>query len=77
MVVFQSDALIRATLLFYPTDPKGEGMKDILFVALTLACPLGMLAMGAVAWLSTKVLPGRRGQAPTSQTGRAGAVGAE
>jgi len=46
-------------------------MRDILFIALILACPLSMLAMGAVAWLSTKILPGRKGQATRSQTGSA------
>jgi hypothetical protein len=46
-------------------------MRDILFTALILACPLSMLVMGAVGWLSTKVLPGRRDQATTSQTGSA------
>lgn len=47
-------------------------MRDVLFIALILACPLSMLAMGGTAaWLSTKVLPGRRGQAMTSQTGSA------
>lgn len=46
-------------------------MRDIFFIALILACPLSMLAMGTVGWLSTKVLPGRRGQATTSQTGGA------
>jgi hypothetical protein len=43
-------------------------MRDILSVALILACPLSMLAMGAIAWLSSKLLPGRRGRATTGQT---------
>jgi hypothetical protein len=46
-------------------------MKDILFIALILACPLGMLAMGAIAWLGARVLPGRREQA-TNQSHSAG-----
>jgi hypothetical protein len=46
-------------------------MRDVLFIALILACPLSMLAMGTVGWLWAKVLPGGRGQATTSQTGSA------
>jgi hypothetical protein len=46
-------------------------MRDIPFIALILACPLSMLAMGAVAWLSTKILPRRKRQATASQTGTA------
>lgn len=42
-------------------------MEGNLFALLLLACPLSMLAMGAVAWLTAKVLPGRREQAQTSQ----------
>jgi hypothetical protein len=47
-------------------------MKDILFIALILACPLGMLAMGAIAWLGARLLPGRREQATTNQSHSAG-----
>jgi hypothetical protein len=42
-------------------------MRDILFIALILTCPLSMLAMGAIAWLGAKLLPGRRAPATTSQ----------
>ena len=42
-------------------------MKDILFLAPILVCPLGMLAMGAAAWASGKLLPGRRDPATTHQ----------
>jgi hypothetical protein len=49
-------------------------MKDILFTALLLACPLSMVAMGAFAWVATKIRRARGGEtstgAPTTeQTG--------
>jgi hypothetical protein len=47
-------------------------MKDILFTALILACPLGMLAMGAIAWLGARLLPGLHDQATTNQSHSAG-----
>jgi hypothetical protein len=36
-------------------------MRDIPFILPLLACPLSMLAMGAVAWLATKIRPRREG----------------
>jgi hypothetical protein len=42
-------------------------MGDILFTALILACLLSMLAMGAVAWVSTRF---RRGRGSRAATGR-------
>jgi hypothetical protein len=49
-------------------------MKDILFAALLLACPVSMVAMGAFAWGATKIGRTRGGEtaagAPTTeQTG--------
>jgi len=38
---------------------------------LLLACPLSMLATGAVAWLTTKIVTGRKDQATTSQSANA------
>lgn len=35
-------------------------MEKALFILILLACPVGMLAMGAIAWFSSKVL--RRGR---------------
>ena len=46
-------------------------MGDMSFILLLLACPLSMLAMGAVAWLTTKIVPGRKEQATTSQSANA------
>jgi hypothetical protein len=46
-------------------------MRDMPFILLLLACPLSMLAMGAVAWLTTKIVPGRKEQATTSQSANA------
>jgi hypothetical protein len=46
-------------------------MRDIPFILLLLGCPLSMLAMGAVAWLTTKIVPGRKQQATTSQSASA------
>jgi hypothetical protein len=43
-------------------------MSHIPFILLLLTCPLSMLAMGAVAWIATKVRPGRAAQATTSRT---------
>jgi hypothetical protein len=43
-------------------------MKDILLTLALLACPLGMLAMGAIAWLGAWMTPGRRDRATTSQS---------
>jgi hypothetical protein len=40
-------------------------MKEILFTALILACPLGMLAMGALARVGTSVRRARGGQTTT------------
>jgi hypothetical protein len=34
-------------------------VKEILLILAVAACPLSMLAMGAVAWLATKLMPGR------------------
>ena len=42
-------------------------MRDILFTALILACPLSMLAMGALAWVSTRLRRGRRSRAATGR----------
>jgi hypothetical protein len=47
-------------------------MKDILLVLALLACPLSMLAMGAVAWASAKLDRGRREPTTTHQPGGAG-----
>jgi hypothetical protein len=47
-------------------------MRDIPFILLLLACPLSMLAMGAVAWFAAKIRPGREERQTTSRT-----VGAE
>jgi hypothetical protein len=49
-------------------------MKDILFTALILACPLSMVAMGVFAWTATKVRRARGGEttsgtSTTEQTG--------
>jgi hypothetical protein len=61
--MFQSITLFRVSL---GSKIKGRHeMKAILFVALILACPLGMLAMGVIAWLGAKLLPGRR-ELPTT-----------
>lgn len=46
-------------------------MRDIPFILLLLACPLSMLAMGAVAWLATKIVPGRKERATTRQSANA------
>jgi hypothetical protein len=46
-------------------------MSDIPFILLLLACPLSMLAMGAVAWLTTKIVPGRKEQATTRRSANA------
>jgi hypothetical protein len=46
-------------------------MKDLLLTLALLACPLGMLAMGAVAWLGARMSPGRRDRATTRQSGAA------
>jgi hypothetical protein len=34
-------------------------MRDAIFILAVLACPLGMLAMGAVAWVSGKAFGDR------------------
>ena len=44
-------------------------MKELLPIFVLLACPLGMLAMGAAAWLSAKIIPGRRQRATSEPTG--------
>jgi hypothetical protein len=46
-------------------------MKDILLTLVLLACPLGMLAMGAVAWLGARMAPGRRDRATTRHSSAA------
>jgi hypothetical protein len=50
-------------------------MRDAIFILGLLACPLGMLAMGAVAWISGKVSGGRSrssGKEPVPGTQHAG-----
>lgn len=34
-------------------------MHTTLFIIGALACPLGMFALAGIAWVSTKVFPGR------------------
>lgn len=50
-------------------------MRDILFTALILACPLSMLAMGAVARVSTRLRRGRRSPAATGKPAPTEAAG--
>jgi hypothetical protein len=42
-------------------------MRDALFTALILACPLSMLAMGTAAWVSTRLRRGRGSRAATGE----------
>jgi hypothetical protein len=44
-------------------------MEGILLLIAVLACPLGMLAMGAIAWVSGKAL-GNRSNRSEKRTGR-------
>jgi len=43
-------------------------MRDILFTALPLACPLSMVAIGVFAWAATKLRRGQRRTAATATT---------
>jgi hypothetical protein len=45
-------------------------MENILFLVALLACPLGMLAMGGIAWVSAKAFRGRSNRL-TRMTARA------
>jgi hypothetical protein len=46
-------------------------MNDMLLTLVLLACPLGMLAMGVVAWLGARMSPGRRGRASARRSSAA------
>lgn len=43
-------------------------MENVLLLIAVLACPLGMLAMGGVAWVSAKVF--RRSADSADEAGR-------
>jgi len=45
-------------------------MKELLRILVVAACPLSMLAMGAAAWLSAKLVPGRNTTASQPAGGR-------
>jgi uncharacterized membrane protein len=46
-------------------------MEGVLVILAVLACPLMMLAMGAVAWAAARVRGGTRGERPDTPSGRA------
>lgn len=47
-------------------------MRDILFTALLLACPLSMLAIGVLARAATKLRRGQRRNAATATIEQSG-----
>ena len=50
--------------------PEETVMEKLLLLITLLACPLGMLAMGAIGWFTAKVL--RRGDRTESTTAASG-----
>jgi hypothetical protein len=42
-------------------------MENILLLIALLACPLGMLAMGGIAWISAKAVGGRSNRSGSAE----------